>query len=216
MRFNGHLTRDQVDDLQVDLRTLLSNVLIVQVVEVTGETLVENIVSTQSQVTIFGDRPASSIDGTSLRSWAVKLELSVGHNGTDSALGVGQDTVLESNFQGTFVLARVLLDGYLSSSSSADRGRGLGSRRGGSGGCGWGQGCGLSLSGNCSSLDLTVSDLRDDISLAFRGSNGLNSDTEGRSVVSDTATSASWGQSGPRLAWSVTGSGNSDSGQSGR
>ena len=41
-----HLTIDQRDDFQVDWRTLWSNALVVQVVEVTGHTLVEDIAVT--------------------------------------------------------------------------------------------------------------------------------------------------------------------------
>lgn len=79
--------------------TLLGNIFIVQVVEVTGLALVENVRVTQSQKSVVSDGPASSVDGTSLWWRTIELELSVGNNGTDSAVSISQDRVLQLHHQ---------------------------------------------------------------------------------------------------------------------
>lgn len=73
--------------------------MVVQVVEVTRQALVEQVLVTQGQETSRGDGPTSSIDGTGLRWRTVKLELSVGHNSANSALGVGQDGLIQLHRQ---------------------------------------------------------------------------------------------------------------------
>ncbi|EEQ41163.1 hypothetical protein CLUG_05292 [Clavispora lusitaniae ATCC 42720] len=79
--------------------TLLGNIFIVQVVEVTGFASVENVRVTQSQKSVVSDGPASSVDGTSLWWRTIELELSVGNNGTDSAVSISQDRVLQLHHQ---------------------------------------------------------------------------------------------------------------------
>lgn len=93
------LAADQLDDAQVDRFTLLGDVLVVQVVEVAGLTLEEFGTFTQGQKTILRDRPASSVDGASLRWRTIKLELSVGDNGTNSTQAVSQDGLFQSHGQ---------------------------------------------------------------------------------------------------------------------
>lgn len=84
----------------MDSRALSSDVLVVQVVEVARQTLVENILVTQGKVSVGGDRPSGSVDGAGLRWRTIELELSVGNDGTNSSLGVGQNRAVQVHGQG--------------------------------------------------------------------------------------------------------------------
>lgn len=136
------LAFNQVDNAEVHWLTLSSNVLVVQVVEVSRLALVEDSLITQSQETIV-DGPTGSVDGTSLWWWTVELELSVGNNGTDSSLSVSQHRARKSHGQRGRSETSVRNGGVVFGLGFSS---GLGSRRGSSG------------------LDLTVSDLRNDSS----------------------------------------------------
>ena len=94
LHFLSHLAVNEINDLQADRVTLGTDGLVVQVVEVTRQTLVEQVAVTQGQVTRWGDRPTSGVDSTGLWWWTIELELVIGDNGTDSAALVVQDTVL--------------------------------------------------------------------------------------------------------------------------
>lgn len=89
---------------EVDGRTLLGPVAVVEVVEVTREAAVESGRSTESEGTVLADREARRVDDASLGR-SVKLELEVGNNGSGAALGVGEDTVLEGEVQRALLTA---------------------------------------------------------------------------------------------------------------
>ncbi|KAH3669630.1 hypothetical protein OGATHE_002442 [Ogataea polymorpha] len=78
----------------------------VEVVEASGQTLVELSSVSNSQSSLVSDRPASSVDGASLWWRSVKLELSISHNRSDSSLGVGQDGAVQSHGESVFVPTR--------------------------------------------------------------------------------------------------------------
>lgn len=86
--------------------TLVSVVLsVVQVVEGTGETLPEDLVVSNGEVTVGRDGPSGSVPGTGLRRRSVELELEVGHDRSDSSLVILEDTVLEGHGEGALLLA---------------------------------------------------------------------------------------------------------------
>ena len=76
-------------------RALGSPVAVVQVVERARQAAVEGGRATNCQGAVAAQGEAAVVDGAGLGRRAVKLELVVGDNGADAALGVGQDTVLE-------------------------------------------------------------------------------------------------------------------------
>lgn len=147
-----HLAVKEVNNVKVDRNTLLGNVLVVEVVEVTREALPEDDVVTKGKVTV-NNTPASGVDGASLWWRTVELELSVGNNGTDSTLGVGKDTVLKRDSK----VARRLAGGHLGNWRVGGTGtlrssggwKGLGGDRSGR----------LSTLGGLWSLDLAVANL---------------------------------------------------------
>lgn len=67
--------------------------LIVEIVEVSTETLVEDCRSSESERTVRAGGETTSVDGTCLRRRTVELELTVGNDGTDAAQVVNHDTV---------------------------------------------------------------------------------------------------------------------------
>lgn len=106
------LTVNKVDNLQLDFNTLVTNGLIVQIVEGTTQTLVEDIRVTKGQVTVISDGPANSVDSTGLWWWAVELELSVCDNRTNSASGISQDRAIQCQFQRTTGFTGDNVDGH--------------------------------------------------------------------------------------------------------
>jgi len=95
---------EELQGFDGDWRALGSPILVVKVVEVTTQTLVEDIRSAESKGAVSADRPASGIDGTSLR-WLVELELVVGSNIPSAASSVRQDTSRQRDLQGGIALA---------------------------------------------------------------------------------------------------------------
>jgi len=83
------------NDVDVDLRALVTSGCIVKVVEGTAQALVEESRVTNGKGTVGADRPASSVDGIGL-DWVVELELVVGDDLTSAALAVGEDSLGES------------------------------------------------------------------------------------------------------------------------
>lgn len=67
---------------------------VVQVVEATGQTLVEDAAASKGQGTVSTDRETGSVDGTCLWGF-VELELVVGCNVSSTPLVVLEDTVVE-------------------------------------------------------------------------------------------------------------------------
>lgn len=98
------------DNLNIDWLALLSDRLVVKVVKVSRPALVENSAVTKSKV--FGwraDGEASSVDGTSLSSLWIELELVVGNDGASAALGVKENTVLKVGDKSSLAQAGSLL-----------------------------------------------------------------------------------------------------------
>ncbi|KAH3670455.1 hypothetical protein OGAPHI_000970 [Ogataea philodendri] len=123
-------TEDMSKAIKRKLVTLVSNVLVVQVVEGTRKTLVEFGVVTDGQESVRRNTPSSSVDGTGLWWWAVELDLMVGDNGTDSSFRVVQDTVFQGNGQSTGLVARHGID-VVTRSRGSGGGAGRGCRSGG-------------------------------------------------------------------------------------
>lgn len=109
---------DEVKDIDADWVALCGPVLAVQVVEVSGQALVESSLATECQRTVTADGPSRGVDGTSLRG-LVELKLVVGSNVTCSALAIGKDTTLECHGEHTRATAcNHLRHGRASSSGS--------------------------------------------------------------------------------------------------
>lgn len=87
-----------VDSLNVDWAALGSVVLIVQVVEGSAQTLLEDDVAANGECAVLADGPAGGVDSTSL-SWAIELELTVVGDVTSAALSVLENTTLEGEDQ---------------------------------------------------------------------------------------------------------------------
>jgi hypothetical protein len=130
-----------LDDVNVDLVALVASGVVVEVVEVAAQALVEDGGATEGKGAVAASRPASSVDGASLRR-TVELELVVGRNVTSTVLGVGEDTILESDLKlhgvGLLPLVQGALGGGLSDVDDLDlevavvtRGATRGSRRAG-------------------------------------------------------------------------------------
>ena len=84
------------DNLNVDWLALLSDSLVVKVVEASRLALVENSAVTKSEVVGWrADGEASGIDGASLSSLWIELELAVVNDGASAALGVKENTVVK-------------------------------------------------------------------------------------------------------------------------
>ena len=97
------------DSLDVNRLALLSNSLVVDVEEIARSALVEDGRVTESQVAGWlADGPSGSVDGASLGWWPIELELAVGDDGANAALGVGKDTVIEVGNEGALARASVL------------------------------------------------------------------------------------------------------------
>jgi hypothetical protein len=84
-----------VDGLDVDWAALLGNVLVVEVVEGTAQALVEGGVTADGERAVVADGETRGELGVGLAGRWVELELLVGDDVTNTALGVGEDTVLE-------------------------------------------------------------------------------------------------------------------------
>lgn len=85
-------TADGVDQHRVALR---SPVLVIQVVDSSTVTFVEDVGATKSKGTVLTDGETTSVDGTGLR-WCVELELVVGGDISCSSLGIGELTIGKS------------------------------------------------------------------------------------------------------------------------
>ena len=90
------------DDVDVDWAALGRPVAIVQVVERSGEALVENGRAAKSQRAVAANREARGEDCAGL-SRSVELELEVGGNVSGTALAVGEDAVGESRNQDSVI-----------------------------------------------------------------------------------------------------------------
>jgi len=94
---NGATTRDDVD---VDRAALAGSVVVVEVVEGTAQALLEDSVGAEDEGVVVGaDGPAGVVDGAGL-SGVVELELVVGGDVADTALGILQDTAAEGEHEG--------------------------------------------------------------------------------------------------------------------
>lgn len=95
------------ENINVDGSALSALAGVVKVVEAAAQALVEDGRSPKSKGVVTTDRPAASVDGTSLDG-VVKLELSVGGNVAVTTLVIGQDTVGKSD--GKSLALQILLD----------------------------------------------------------------------------------------------------------
>lgn len=85
--------RDDGDD-NGDARS--TSGLVVQVVEGTRETLVEDGGAAKSERAVVADRPSTGVNRTGLSRRTIKLELSVRNDRTNASLGISEDATLEA------------------------------------------------------------------------------------------------------------------------
>lgn len=98
------------DNLNIDWLALLSDSLVVEVVDVSRLALVENSAVTKCEVVGWrADGEASGVDGTSLSSFWVELKLAVGNDGAGAAMGVKENTVVKLGDKSSLAHAGSLL-----------------------------------------------------------------------------------------------------------
>ena len=87
------------DELDGDGVTLVALALVVDVAECTRKAVVVDVAAAKSERVVAAVRPASGVDGASLR-WAIELELPVGSNVASASFGVEQLAVVEGQSEG--------------------------------------------------------------------------------------------------------------------